>query len=126
MTTIIDTLQMMLEAAPGGLERTEWLEVVALGNVVSRQATIAGMVWSRDLPGVETLKENIAAYFNVLQGFLLACHGSMIGAGPTLHKYITSSAKGVVDASFSLFKLVVSAYVSATTRRPGRANTAGH
>ena len=71
---------------------------------------VAGMVWSEDLPGVETLKENIAAYFNVLQGFLLACHGSTIGAGPTLHKYITSSAKGVVDASFLLFKLAVPAY----------------
>ena len=126
MTTIIDTLQMMSEAAPGGLERTEWSEVVALGDVVSRQATVTGMVWRGDLPGMETLKENIAAYFNVLQGFLLAYHGSTIGAGPTLHKYITSSAKGVVDASFLLFKLAVSAYVSATTRRPGRANTAGH
>jgi hypothetical protein len=71
---------------------------------------VAGMVWSGDLPGVETLKENIAAYFNVLQGFLLACHGSTVGAGPTLHKFITSSAKGVVDSSFSLFKLAVSAY----------------
>ena len=71
---------------------------------------VAGMVWSGDLPGVEALKENIAAYFNVLQGFLLACHGSTVGAGPTLHKYITISAKGVVDSSFSLFKLAVSAY----------------
>uniref|UniRef100_A0A452ZU90 Uncharacterized protein n=3 Tax=Aegilops tauschii subsp. strangulata TaxID=200361 RepID=A0A452ZU90_AEGTS len=114
LQTITDTLQMMSEAAPGGLERTEWSEVVALGDVVSRQATVAGMVWSGDLPGVETLKENIAAYFNVLQGFLLACHGSTVGAGPTLHKYITSSAKGVVDASFSLFKLAVSAYVTGT------------
>jgi hypothetical protein len=71
---------------------------------------VAGMVWSGDLPGAETLKENIAAYFNVLQGFLLACHGSTVGAGPTLHKFITNSAKGVVDSSFSLFKLAVSAY----------------
>lgn len=31
---------MMSEAAPGGLERTEWSEVVALGDVVSRQATV--------------------------------------------------------------------------------------
>ncbi|XP_037473373.1 uncharacterized protein LOC119349439 [Triticum dicoccoides] len=117
LQTITDTLQMMSEAAPGGLERTEWSEVVALGDVVSRQATVAGMVWSGDLPGVETLKENIAAYFNVLQGFLLACHGSTVGAGPTLHKYITSSAKGVVDASFSLFKLAVSAYESGSPDR---------
>jgi hypothetical protein len=50
---------------------------------------VARMVWTGDLPGVETLKENIAVYFNVLQGFLLACHGSTDGAGPTLHKFIS-------------------------------------
>lgn len=69
---------------------------------------VARVVWSGDLPGVETLKENIAVYFNVLQGFLLACHRSMDGAGQaTLHKYsyITTSAKGVMDSSFLLFKL---------------------
>uniref|UniRef100_A0ACD5TE27 Uncharacterized protein n=1 Tax=Avena sativa TaxID=4498 RepID=A0ACD5TE27_AVESA len=117
LQTITDTLQMMAEAAPAGLERTEWSEVVTLGDVVSRQATVAGMVWCGDLPGVETLKENIAAYFNVLQGFLLACHGSTVGAGPTLHKYITNSAKGVADSSFSLFKLAVSAYESGNPDR---------
>jgi len=70
----------------------------------------AGMLWSGDLPDVETLKENIVAYFNILQGFLLVCHGSMVGAGPTLHKSICGSAKNVVDSSFSLFKHAVSAY----------------
>jgi hypothetical protein len=70
---------------------------------------VAGMVWSGELPGIEALKENIAAYFNVLQGFLLACHGSTVGAGPTLHKYITT-AQGMMDSSFLLFKLAVSAY----------------
>jgi cyclin-D1-binding protein 1 len=68
------------------------------------------MLWSGDLPDVSALKENIDAYFNILQGFLLICHGSMIGAGPTLHKSISSSAKNVVDSSFSLFKQAVSAY----------------
>lgn len=68
------------------------------------------MIWSGDLPNVETLKENIVAYFNILQGFLLVCHGSMVGAGPTLHKSICGSAKNVVDSSFSLFKHAVSAY----------------
>jgi hypothetical protein len=32
--------QMMSVAAPAGLERTVWSEVVALGDVVSRQATV--------------------------------------------------------------------------------------
>ncbi|EAY98958.1 hypothetical protein EE612_031062 [Oryza sativa] len=120
LQTINDTFQMMAEAAPGGLERTEWSEVVKLGEQVSRQATVAGMVWSGDLPDVETLKENIVAYFNILQGFLLGCHGSTVGAGPTLHKSICSSAKNVVDSSFSLFNQAVSAYES---RSPDRKTT---
>lgn len=110
----------MAESAPAALERTEWSEVVKLGDQVSRQATVAGMLWSGDLPDVETLKENIVAYFNILQGFLLVCHGSMVGAGPTLHKSIFGSAKDVVDSSFSLFKHAVSAYES---RSPDRNTT---
>ncbi|WVZ99522.1 hypothetical protein U9M48_044802 [Paspalum notatum var. saurae] len=117
LQTINDTFQMMSEAAPGGLERTEWSEVVKLGDQVSRQATVAGMLWSGDLPNVETLKENIVAYFNILQGFLLVCHGSMVGAGPTLHKSICASAKNVVDSSFSLFKHAVSACESCSPDR---------
>jgi hypothetical protein len=31
---------MMAEAVPGSLERTEWPEVVKLGDQVSRQATV--------------------------------------------------------------------------------------
>ncbi|CAL4901898.1 unnamed protein product [Urochloa decumbens] len=112
LQTISDTFQMMAEAVPGSLERTEWSEVVKIGDQVSRQATVAGMLWSGDLPNVETLKENIVAYFNILQGFLLVCHGSMVGAGPTLHKSICGSAKDIVDSSFSLFKHAVSAYES--------------
>ncbi|XP_062232088.1 uncharacterized protein LOC133929373 [Phragmites australis] len=117
LETINDTFQMMAEAAPAGLERTEWSEVVTLGDQVSRQATVAGMLWSGDLPDVATLKENIVAYFNILQGFLLVCHGSMVGAGPTLRKSICSSAKNVVDSSFSLFKQAVSAYESSSPDR---------
>lgn len=81
--------------------------MMVVGRCLSFAA--AGMLWSGDLPDVETLKENIDAYFNVLQGFLLVCHGSMVGAGPTLHKAICSSAKNVVESSFSLFKHAVSA-----------------
>ncbi|OEL30736.1 hypothetical protein BAE44_0008245 [Dichanthelium oligosanthes] len=120
LQTISDTFQMMAEAVPGSLERTEWSEVVKIGDHVSRQATVAGMLWGGDLPNVETLKENIVAYFNILQGFLLVCHGSMVGAGPTLHKSICGSAKNVVDSSFSLFKHSVSAYES---RSPDRNTT---
>lgn len=34
------TFQMMTEAVPGSLERTEWSEVVKFGDQVSRQATV--------------------------------------------------------------------------------------
>ncbi|TVT98780.1 hypothetical protein EJB05_55869 [Eragrostis curvula] len=118
LQTINDTFQMMAEAGPGaGLERTEWSEVLKLGDQVSRQATVAGMLWSGDLPDVATLKENIEAYFNILQGFLLVCHGSTVGTGPTLHKAICSSAKNVIESSFSLFKQAVSAYESRSADR---------
>lgn len=33
-------LQMMAEAVPGSLERTEWSDVIKLGDQVSRQATV--------------------------------------------------------------------------------------
>jgi hypothetical protein len=55
-----------------------------------------------------TLKENIDVYFNILQGFLLICHRGMIGAGPTLHKSISSSVKNVVTTT--VWEACVAAY----------------
>ncbi|CAA7059412.1 unnamed protein product [Microthlaspi erraticum] len=45
------------------------------------------------------------SYLNAPQGFLLCCHGSTIGAGPTLSSTIHSSVKQIVDSSFRLLRL---------------------
>lgn len=59
---------------------------------------------------MKEMEENMEAYFNVLQGFLLTCHGSTVGAGTTLHTSIRTSAKQVVDCSISLLREAVSSY----------------
>ncbi|PSR84962.1 Cyclin-D1-binding protein [Actinidia chinensis var. chinensis] len=70
------------------------------------------MLWAGERREVKELKENMAAYFNVLQGFLLLSHGNKVGAGPTLSSLIYASVKQVVDCSFMLFKESVSSYGS--------------
>ena len=68
------------------------------------------MLWTGERREGKELKENMAAYFNVLQGFLLLSHGSKVGAGPTLSSMIYASVKQVVDCSFMLFKESISSY----------------
>ncbi|KAL6007388.1 hypothetical protein ACLOJK_032885 [Asimina triloba] len=102
--TIHETFQMLDEEVVSSVEKAEWSEVTKLGDQISRQATVAGMLWSGEVPNPRELEENMAAYFNLLQGLLLLCHGSMVGAGPTLCASIRSSAKQVVDCSISLFR----------------------
>lgn len=68
------------------------------------------MLWTGETPEVRALEENMAAYFNMLQGFLLLSHGSTVGAGHTLSSSIHASVKQVVDCSFKLFRESVSSY----------------
>lgn len=68
----------------------------------------AGMLWSGDAPDVKALEENMETYFNILHGFVLLCHGSTVGAGPTLHASINASVKQVIDCSIALLKEAVS------------------
>ena len=68
------------------------------------------MLWTGETPEVAALEESMAAYFNMLQGFLLLSHGSKVGAGPTLSSSIHASVKLVVDASFRLLKESASSY----------------
>ncbi|KAM7463489.1 hypothetical protein LguiA_031610 [Lonicera macranthoides] len=75
-------------------------------------AYTAGMLWTGETPKVTAVEENMAAYFNVLQGFLLLSHGSKVGAGPTLSSCIHASVKQVIDCSFMLLKDAVSSYES--------------
>ncbi|CAN1796419.1 Cyclin-D1-binding protein 1 homolog [Linum perenne] len=68
------------------------------------------MLWTGEKPEAKEIEENMATYFNALQGFLLLSHGSRVGAGPTLSSTIYSSVKQVVDCSFKLMTETVSSY----------------
>lgn len=68
------------------------------------------MLWTGEAPEVKALEENMASYFNMLQGLLLLSHSSTVGAGPTLSSCIRASIKQVVDSSFMLMKESVSSY----------------
>ncbi|RID55786.1 hypothetical protein BRARA_G03029 [Brassica rapa] len=81
-----------------------------MSDHLSRQATIVGMLWTGEPPEAEALKETMESYYNTLQGFLLLCHGSMVGAGPTLSSSIQASVKQIVDSSFKLLHGSVSLY----------------
>ncbi|XP_054823119.1 uncharacterized protein LOC129321398 isoform X2 [Prosopis cineraria] len=83
-----------------------------MGDQVSKQATIVGMLLSGQKPELKAIEETMTSYFNTLQGFLLLSHGSTVGAGPTLSSCIHASVKQVVDSSFRLTKEVVSLYGS--------------
>ncbi|GFZ00256.1 hypothetical protein Acr_13g0016550 [Actinidia rufa] len=112
LNTIHETMQVLDQNPTSNLDKVSWNEVIKLGDQVSKQATIAGMLWTGERREVKELDENMAAYFNVLQGFLLLSHGSKVGAGPTLSSLIHASVKQVVDCSFMLFKESVSSYGS--------------
>lgn len=68
------------------------------------------MLWSGESPEAKAIEENMAAYFNMLQGFVLLSHGSTVGAGPTLSSSIHASVKQVVDSSFKLMMESVTLY----------------
>jgi hypothetical protein len=70
----------------------------------------AGMLWTGETPEAKAVEENMATYFNKLQGLLLLSHGSMVGAGPTLASAIHSSIKQVVECSFKLMMETVSSF----------------
>ncbi|XVE84897.1 hypothetical protein DITRI_Ditri17bG0048500 [Diplodiscus trichospermus] len=110
LNTIHETLQMMDQTPP--LEKVAWTQVIQIGEQLSKQATIAGMLWNGKAPEAKELEENLTSYFNVLQGFLLLSHGSTVGAGPTLSSSIHESVKQVVDCSFRLMMESVSLYGS--------------
>ncbi|KAF3943911.1 hypothetical protein CMV_029578 [Castanea mollissima] len=112
LNTIHETLQVLDQSPASSLDKVSWEEVIKMGDQVSKQATMAGMLWTGETQEVKALEENMEAYFNVLQGFLLLCHGSSVRAGPTLSSCIHKSAKQVVDSSFKLFMESVSSYGS--------------
>ncbi|CAK9151291.1 unnamed protein product [Ilex paraguariensis] len=112
LNTTHETFQLLDQTPASSLDKVSWNEVIKIGEQVSKQATLVGMLWTGETPEVKALEENMATYFNTLQGFLLLAHGSSVGAGPTLLSSIHASVKQVVDCSFMLLKESVSAYGS--------------
>ncbi|KAG8366681.1 hypothetical protein BUALT_Bualt17G0104800 [Buddleja alternifolia] len=110
LNTIHETFQMLDQTPASSLEKVSWKEVIQMGEQVSKQATTVGMLYTGETPGVKALEENMATYFNTLQGFLLLSHGSSMGAGPTLSSCIHKSVKQVTDGSFALLQEAVSSY----------------
>ncbi|XP_020522722.1 uncharacterized protein LOC18433824 isoform X1 [Amborella trichopoda] len=109
-TLAINEILKILDEPAFSLQRVKWEEVIKLGDQISKQATVAGMLWSGEEPKVGELLDNMRLYCDMLQGFLLLCHGSMVGAGPTLCACIRTSAKQVADSSLSLLRQAVSCY----------------
>ncbi|CAK7326673.1 unnamed protein product [Dovyalis caffra] len=112
LNTIHETLQLLDQKPAPSLDKVSWDAVVKMGDQVSKQATIVGMLWTGETPEAKAVEENMATYFNTLQGLLLLSHGSMIGSGPTLSSAILASIKQVVDCSFKLMMETVSSFGS--------------
>ncbi|XP_027367019.1 uncharacterized protein LOC113873192 [Abrus precatorius] len=112
LATINDTIQVLDQKPHSSLPKVCWEDVIKMGDQVSKQATIVGMLWSGEKPESKAIEENMETYFNTLQGFLLLSHGSKVGAGPTLSSSVDASLKQVVDSSFRLMKGTVSFYGS--------------
>ncbi|XP_059655441.1 uncharacterized protein LOC132302559 isoform X2 [Cornus florida] len=81
LNTIHETFQVLDQTPASSLTKVSWNEVIQLGEQLSKQATTVGMLWTGETPEIKALEENMAAYFNTLQGFLLLSHGSIVGAG---------------------------------------------
>ncbi|XP_048138488.1 uncharacterized protein LOC115726738 [Rhodamnia argentea] len=107
LDTIHDTYQVLSQKPSCFLKRVSWEEVVKVGDQVSKQATVVGMLWMGQKPQAKAMEESMTTYFNALQGFLLLSHGSMVGAGPTLSSNIHEMVKKVVDCSFKLLSTSV-------------------
>ncbi|KAL9241973.1 hypothetical protein vseg_016023 [Gypsophila vaccaria] len=114
MSDIHETLQILDQTRASSLQKGSWVDVVNLGEQLSKQATVAGMLFTEERTEVKHLEENMATYFNVLQGLLLHAYGTTVGAGPTLASNIHASIKQAVDCSFMLWRESVSYYGSRT------------
>ncbi|XP_042033503.1 uncharacterized protein LOC121780045 [Salvia splendens] len=116
LSTVHETLQVLDQTPASSLEKVRWKEVIQIGEHVSKQATMVGMLYTGETLEIKALEENMASYFNTLQGFLLLSHGSSVGAGPTLLSCIHGSVKQVVDSSFMLLQGAVSSYGSSSNK----------
>ncbi|CAA6665441.1 unnamed protein product [Spirodela intermedia] len=79
--SIHETFHLLDQPAAASLEKTDWSEVTKLGDEISKQATISGMLSTGGTSEVKEMEDHIGAFCNMLQGFLLLCQGSTVGAG---------------------------------------------
>lgn len=116
LNNIHETFQVLYQSPPASssssssVEKVSWDEVIKLGDQLYKQATTVGMLWTGEGPDAKALEESMASYSNLLQGFLLLSHGSMIGAGTTLSSCIHASVKQVIDCSFMLLRESVASF----------------
>ncbi|KAK2981976.1 hypothetical protein RJ640_007568 [Escallonia rubra] len=75
LNTVHETFQLWDQAPASSLDKVGWNDVINLGEQVSKQATM-GMLWTGETPETKVLEENMASYFNLLQGFLLHSHSN--------------------------------------------------
>lgn len=116
LNTIHETFQMLDQTPASSLDKVSWKEVIQIGEQVSKQATMVGMLFTGETPDVKALEESMTTYFNMLQGLVLLSHGSSVGAGPTLASCIHGSVKQIVDSSFMLLQGAVSSYGSSSNK----------
>lgn len=79
LNTIYETLEALCQTPSSSLEKVSWKEVIQMGEQLYKQATMVGMLWTGEAPEVKALEENMASYFNMLQGLLLLSHSSTVG-----------------------------------------------
>lgn len=102
-SSIDQTLCLLSEPAAAGGKTVPWKDVITSAEQVAKCATTAGVLWSRNVAKKDG-KQNIRSFTEALQGFVLLCHGSTVGAGPTLLKMVHLAAKQVVDASLTFLR----------------------
>lgn len=102
-SSISDTLSLFKEPAPREGKKVEWKEVITAAEGVAKHATTAGVLWRGKVLKKDGM-DNIRSFTRALQGFLLLCHGSTVGAGSTLLTYVDAASKQVANSSLNLLR----------------------
>ncbi|KAG0567350.1 hypothetical protein KC19_7G128300 [Ceratodon purpureus] len=106
---------LLNEAAPAGSVKGDWSEVKKAADLVSKNSTTIGLLWTQG-PKVDEAAEAMKTFADSLQGLILLCHGYTVGAGPTLALTIRNAVKAVLDAGLSLLARVVSFSVKGSAK----------
>lgn len=110
-----DTFALLNEAAPAASEKGDWAQVKKAADLVSKNATTIGLLWTQGAK-VDEAGEAMKNFADSLQGLLLLCHACTVGAGPTLSSTIRSAVKLVLEAGLSLLMQAVSFSVKGSAR----------